>query len=332
MSDSLGHSLGRAARDWAEGVNPWTNVYGLARTLLALGTAATLIFSGPGLLFRPGSGLLEYPVCHSPWKFGIFCACSPYLGLARWLAVAILLVAASGWRPRWTALPHWWVTFSLQTSAITLDGGDQVAAVLTLMLLPVALTDKRRWHWQRATPEEKLPLGVTMRRLLALSALAAIRVQVAIIYLHAAVAKWSVEEWTDGTVLYYWYSDPIIGLPGWLKPFLTPVLTSPLVALFTWGAVLLEFSLFMALVMPKSRWRMMLLAGVAFHGAIALTMGLISFGMAMTAALVLYLRPAEDEFALPLPRLALTRRAGWFGGVYGGRAQQQDEAPAPSGV
>src|SRR5688500_5023921 len=154
MQNTLAERLGRPARDWAAAVNPWTTVYGLARTLLALGTAGTLIFNEPGLLFRPGSGVLEYPICQSMWDFGLFCQFSPFLGLARWVAVAVLLVTASGWRPRWTAVPHWYVAFSFQTSAITLDGGDQVAAVLTLLLLPLALTDKRRWHWQRPEADE----------------------------------------------------------------------------------------------------------------------------------------------------------------------------------
>jgi antimicrobial peptide system SdpB family protein len=334
MQNTLGNTLGRAARDWAASVNPWTNVYGLARTFLALGTAATLIFNEPTMLFRPGSGVLEYPVCRPAWHFGIFCEFSPYLGLARWVSVAILLVAASGWRPRLMALPHWWVTFSLQTSAIVLDGGDQVAAVLTLLLLPMALMDKRRWHWQSPEAEESPRVGTLMRRLVALSAISAIRLQVAIIYLHAAVAKWSVEEWTDGTILYYWYTNSMIGLPTWLRPLLMPIVTSRAVALFTWGAVIFEFALFMALVMPKKRWRVMLVLGIAFHGAIAVTMGLISFGMAMTAALVLYLRPVENEFALSLkaPALLVRRARGWLRGGDVERPQGQEGVPAASGI
>jgi antimicrobial peptide system SdpB family protein len=334
MQNTIAEKLGRPARDWAASISPWTNVYGLARTLLALGTAGTLLFNEPGLLFRPGSGVVEYPICSSMWKFGLFCQFSPYLGLARWVAAAVLLLAASGWRPRWTAIPHWYVAFSFQTSAITLDGGDQAAAVLTLLLLPLALTDKRRWHWQSPKLDESLPLGELMRRLVGLSAVSAIRLQVAIIYLHAAVAKWAVEEWTDGTILYYWFQNSMIGLPDWLRPLLMPLMTSRAVALVTWGSLILEFGLFMALVMPKKRWRVMLPLGIAFHATIALTMGLISFGLSMTAALILYLRPVEQEFALSMKTRALARRArGWF---KGGHVEQEspngEGVPAPSGA
>jgi len=43
----------------------------------------------------------------------------------------------------------------------------------------------------------------------------------------------------------------------------------------------------------------LLVLGISFHLLIAITMGLISFGMAMIAALILYLRPFEKEFSFP---------------------------------
>lgn len=41
------------------------------------------------------------------------------LELARWLAVAILLLVASGWR-RVTGVLHWWVSFSLHANTLVL--------------------------------------------------------------------------------------------------------------------------------------------------------------------------------------------------------------------
>jgi antimicrobial peptide system SdpB family protein len=294
-------SLGRKARHWAEAQTPWTNVYGVARSLLATGTAATLLFNDSTILFRPASGITQTINCANLSRAGVFCLLPAHLEVARWAAVLILLVVASGWRPRITGLLHWWVAYSLQTSALVLDGGDQVTAVLTLLLLPVTLTDSRRWHWTTPPParvDAPLTLKSTLSRLCALSALLVIRIQVSGIYLHAAVSKMSINEWIDGTVLYYWFTDPLVGLPGWLSPLLLPVATSPVVAILTWSALLVELLLFMGLVMPKKAWSALLVAGIAFHGGIALMMGLISFGLAMTAALILYLRPWEREFRL----------------------------------
>jgi hypothetical protein len=43
-------------------------------------------------------------------------------------------------------------------------------------------------------------------------------------------------------------------------------------------------------------------AGIAFHIAIAVSMGLISFSVAMIAALILYLRRFDEEFAFSFAR------------------------------
>jgi len=299
--------LGKSIWLWANNNCPWTNVYGFARTLLALGTASTLIFNETHILFRPGAGIPQFPVCKDVGVISIFCLGSGHLEIARWIAVGILLVIASGWRPRYTAIFHWWISFSFNASAITLDGGDQITAVLTLFILPIALTDSRKWHWQSVSCTASLSTFECLRRVTALTALIAIRVQVAIVYFHAAIGKLSVEDWLNGTVLYYWLTDPRVGLANWSKA-IVPLFRTQFVAIVTWSAICLELFLFMALVMPKAAWKYLLRAGIAFHVAIALTMGLISFSMAMIAALVLYLRPFEEEFAFSFVKNLFTRK------------------------
>src|SRR5690606_40939524 len=61
------------------------------------------------------------PIC-----LAVHCLLAPdHLELARWLSVVALLVVASGWRPRLTALPHWWLTWSLSVSATLTDGRSE---------------------------------------------------------------------------------------------------------------------------------------------------------------------------------------------------------------
>lgn len=286
---------GRAARDWAARTEPWTNVYGLARTMLALGTALTLSFSHSTSLFRPTVGIPEAPVCHDLSRASFFCMVpSNQLELGRWIAVALLLVIASGWRPRLTGVLHWWLSFSLVTTAILVDGGDQVTSILTLLLIPVTLTDPRRWHWQRPVAAEG---AGEPRRLVALSALWMIRIQMAGIYFHAAIGKFPVQEWADGTAVYYWFTDPSFGLTAWLRPLGMPLLTHPLsVTALTWGTLVLETVLFTALVMSKKHRKWLLPAAIAFHAGIVLVHGLVSFAMAMWAGLTLFLRPVDEEW------------------------------------
>lgn len=201
--------LGKRVMARLDRVEPWTNVYGLARTLLAVGTLLTLLFNDTGILFRPAAGLPDPVSCSGAAQLSLYCLVpATHLELGRYLSVLVLLVVAVGWRPRWTALPHWWVAFSLQASGRLVDGGEQVTALLTPLLLPLALTDPRPWHWG-ALPAPGRP-GL-YSRLLAYAALVALRVQVAGIYLHAAVGKVGVPEWRDGTALYYWLTSPYVG-------------------------------------------------------------------------------------------------------------------------
>jgi antimicrobial peptide system SdpB family protein len=287
--------LGRAARRRLAEERPWTDVYGLARTLIASATALTLIFSHSSSLFRPGVGLDQAPVCTGGRAASLFCLVpSTHLEIARWVAVAILVVVASGWRPRITGVLHWWVSLSLFCSAVMVDGGDQCAAVLSLLLLPVTLTDPRRWHWEQmpATYDEKAAL-------VARSALALVRLQVAGIYFHAAIGKIPVEEWSDGTALYYWLLDPTLGAANWLSPLLRwLLLNSAFVAFLTWSVLALETLLFMGLVAPKSWRKWLLVGGLTLHAGIIVIHGLWSFGLTMFGALVLFLRPFEEDFGL----------------------------------
>jgi len=274
---------------------PWTDVYGLARTLLALGTLMTLLSDGVDLLFRPlgmevTEGVSDIPLL----RLSLFSLLGgERLEWARWLAVLILLSVISGWKPRITGVLHWWVTASFAVSCVIVEGGDQAAAILTLLLVPVTLTDPRRSHW--AT--RPVPIAGLRRRLQAItasSALGAIRLQVAVIYLFAFAVKLTVPEWANGTALYYWFLHPVFGLSGWSRAVLASALGSPVVVtLLTWAALAMEALLFMGLLMER-RYRPWLFAGgVLFHVGIAITHGLVSFGIIMVAGLVLYLRPAE---------------------------------------
>ncbi|QFG69461.1 sporulation-delaying protein SdpB family protein [Ornithinimicrobium pratense] len=277
---------------------PWGSWLGLARTLMALGTAGTLALSGADVLFSPVVGLPLAPACEGLGALSIFCLLPrEQLSLLKWVCVVILLVVASGWRPRWTALAHWWVAFSVFNSVAITDGGDQASIVLTTLLLPVLLTDDRRWHWQRsprthaaatATPARPRTWAVA----LAVVALLAIKLQVAVIYFQASVAKLGQPEWVDGTSMYYWMSDDIFGPAAWMRPLMDAVVDQQLLLLtLTWLPLVVEFLLALSLLLPQwSRWGLLLL-GVSLHLSIAVTMGLWSFSLVMVGACILLLTP-----------------------------------------
>lgn len=306
-------AFGRHVRGWTARP-PWTNTVGLARTLLALGTLGTLAANSTDTLFRPTALSADVISCSGPAGMGLFCLDLPGgLEAARWIGVAVLVLVASGWRPRWTSLPHWWVSFSAMWSITPTDGGDQVTAVLTLLLLPIALTDSRRWHWDVPPQSPAGPADVGFRRIVSHFTLVAVRLQVAVIYFHAAVSKMGVTEWVDGTALYYWMTSPITASPAWLDPVVQPIVTSALgVTALSWGTIVLELLLALGLVLPRWTWRPLLIGGIMLHASITVMIGLLSFSIAMAAALILYLCPAGRQLALAgavSPKRWLSRRA-----------------------
>lgn len=290
---------------WAKSNVPWTNVYGVARSIMAISTALTLLLNDAHVLFKPAAGAPNYPKCEG--NISIFCTVPNdyvYLNIIRWLCVALLLIIASGWRPRITGVVHWWIAYSIQVSALTLDGGDQAAAVFTLLLIPITLTDPRKWHWQSLSNQSRNlnNNNYLYLRVIALTTFMVIRFQVAILYLDSAVEKLKDPDWINGTAVWYFIQTPMLGFPPLLMNIFKPILTSPLIVLPTWGTLILQFMLFGCLLAPKKYWKYMLPVAFFMHEIFAIMLGLISFSIVMLAVLILYLRPKEKEFTLPLTK------------------------------
>jgi antimicrobial peptide system SdpB family protein len=197
----------------------------------------------------------------------------------RLLAIAVLVAVASGYRPRWTCVPHWYVTFSMASSMTLPNGGDQVAQIVCMLLIPVCLGDRRTWQWRPSA----VPLPPTWRGA-SYAALMTVRAQTSIIYGTAAVSKLRFRRWRDGTALYSIAFDPSYGMPLALRRLVQPAFRSyPLLATMTWAAVAAELAI-AALVLcgwRVRRWASAL--AVPLHIGIAVTMGLVSFGVVMIA-------------------------------------------------
>ncbi|MFD5013816.1 sporulation-delaying protein SdpB family protein [Streptomyces chartreusis] len=279
---------------------PWTNVYGLARTLVALGTALTLAASSAETLFRPVATIGDYPSCESTTAAGLFCLAPDnytHLTWLKWACVAALLVIASGWRPRITAPAHLYINYSVFSGIAIVDGGDQIALILSLLFALPALGDRRRWHWE--ADQGPQTSATPLLALIGISALVMARLQMIIVYLQAVVAKLPHAEWQDGTAMWYWGSNLDFGPAPWLATLTDPVITSTLgVALMTWIPLVIEGSLVVAPLLPqRMRWWAMS-AGLLFHLAIALMMGLWSFTLAMAGGILLLCLPLGSTLRL----------------------------------
>lgn len=280
---------------------PWTNVYGLARSLIAISTLATLLVNEPGLLWLPAKGIPDAPLCGEAAPVpNLFCLAPDHLGVFRWIAIIVLAVVASGWRPRFTGVAHWWVTHSFVSSALLVDGGDQLSSTLTLLMLPLTLMDPRRSHWGPGGPWPSDWWG-NLRAGLGGATLWVLRLQVAFVYLNAAASKWGETEWSNGTALYYWFADPSFGFTPTLQVILGSLMHDGfVVSTMTWGVIAFEFVLFAGLFIQAKLARHILLGlGIMFHLGIAFVHGLPSFVLIMFGALILLFRREGETFAHP---------------------------------
>ncbi|MBP3970748.1 hypothetical protein KAF80_17095 [Bacillus sp. WL1] len=293
-------NLNKKISDYISNNVPWTNVYGLARTIMASSTALTLALNDANIFFRPSAGY-NTPYCSH--NISVFCTVPNnilYLNLIRWICVILLIIVASGWRPRITGVIHWWISYSLQVSALTIDGGEQVSAVFTLLLIPITLTDPRKWHWDTYTYNREVTKYQLYGRAIAFATFIAIRIQAAILYFNSSTAKLADQDWINGTAVYYYAQEPMLGFPPILIDIFKPILESPLVVLPTWGTLMIQFLLFAFLFAPKKYWNHMLLVAIFMHELFAIMFGLISFSMIMLGVLILYLRPKEQNFKFNL--------------------------------
>ena len=277
--------------------DPWTNAYGLGRTTIAVGTMFTLLTNDAHTLFDPfGQGLGD--VFHSIpiSRLSLFELVGD-IEMARWVAVTLLSLVIVGWRPRITGMIHWWISFSFSTSCMVPDGGDHVATVMSLLILPVTFTDSRKWHWIEGDRVVEQSVGV-VGRAVAESALWIARVQVSIIYLHAALSKLGVDEWVNGTAIYYWFVHPVFGAPEWSRGAVMWAASGTGVVVITWGVILGELLLSLGIVSRHRWWIDLTLFGLLFHFVIFLIHGLASFFFSMAGALILYLVPSDYSLRL----------------------------------
>lgn len=199
-----------------------------------------------------------------------------------------------GLTPRFTCLLHWWVAYSFRVSAISIDGGDELNSILTLLLLPILISDDSLWTWSKSNVARKrFPFW---QQNIIFYALLAIDLQMSILYFQAFFYKLFVPEWLNGTAVYYWFTDPEIALPDYLAHIIIPIIETNLgVKLFTWGAIGLEFLLFLGIFAKHYNiGRYLFYVGILLHLMIGLFHGLWSFFVVMIAGLILYLSAIKN--------------------------------------
>lgn len=279
----------KRGNDTIEQASPFNRVLGVGRSAIAAGALLTLLLTPQSQLFFRSESFPSGVLCQTAMsKISVFCVFQDgYLWVAKYFAVAVLSLVIIGVAPALTCVPHWWIAWSLYSTSPIPDGGDQVAAVATLLLVPLLLLDRRKSHW---LPDHSYVRRSVAAKGIAYTALVVLWLQVMVIYFNAMIAKLAVPDWTNGTILWYWIQDPsftpsqpILGL------LQTAMATMPGTIALGYGVLILELALAMGIVLTRT-WRHPLRAlGLTFHLFIAITFGLWSFFFSMAGVLVLYL-------------------------------------------
>ena len=270
----------------------WTNSMGIARSLLALATLLTFLTTENTVLFNYGINNELSQKCAGFNSLSIFCMVEQ-LWLAKTISCIILFLVIIGIYPRLTAIFHWWISYSFANSSYVIDGGDQVASILSLFLILLCLFDRRTWHWTKDTYKHSF-----YEKTVAFFVYIVICLQVSLIYLHSFIGKCEVTEWVNGTALYYWFNNSMFGANEFIMIFLEPILKSPiLLTISTWGVLLLELFLAYCILVKNQRIRKIaLIIGILFHFGIVIAHGLVSFFFVMAAALILYLNAKNYNY------------------------------------
>jgi antimicrobial peptide system SdpB family protein len=272
----LGRSLPGLALRWDSRGRPLS----AGRCLLAVATLSELLFTADAGLFG------SEPRCSAISSISLWCvsaAITHTMLLARVLSIAVLLLVVSGYRPRWTCVPHWYVAFSLFSSMPLPNGGDGAAAIVTMLVIPICLGDERVWQWGKPV---RLPSPGW--RGSAVAAHLVIRVQVVIVYLVAAVSKISDPAWRHGVAMYYVFNDQEFGIPIHSWPLIAELANwGLLIQVLSWSVIVLQLFIAVGAVGPRRLRFTALLAGVSLHLATILVMGLPSFGLTMICLLLI---------------------------------------------
>lgn len=276
----------------------WSNTYGVARSFIALSLFLTLSFSDIHKMIVPVGKLAEIYSVSNFSKISIFYLLQDNLLLAKIISLVILALVIVGWRPRITGVLHWWIAFSFTTSSFVLEGGDQLGEIIALLLIPVTLFDHRKFHWQNNVPfKYKRSLMSDSILLMVISSFVIISIQVSYLYFNASTGKFSSEEWTNGTAVYYWIDNSIFGASdGFWKPIFLFIMKYPVgVIMFTWGAIIMEIVLSLGIMVSNSNVRRALLfMGIFLHLMFGFAFGLWTFYLTMIGALIIYLGPKNS--------------------------------------
>lgn len=258
----------------------------LARTLLALCFLTTLLFTPVNDLF-PEMHYLQLKTNIIGFSKLNFYLWFDNILIPYFISIVVLVMVITGLYPRITCLLQTWVSYSIYYTYLITDGGDQINIILTFLLIPICVLDKRKNGWNICNLQQTNTNIFFLYN--ASVAIVFIKIQMAILYFNAGVTKMFSAAWLNGTAIYYWFNDPTFGAPNFLNYCVGFLFKNDLtVSLIGWSVMILEIILFVGLFLKQKYKYLLFIIAFIFHFLIFVIHGLPSFGLSMTGGLILF--------------------------------------------
>lgn len=272
----------------------------VARSIFALGTMLTLIFNDSRTFLGGLQGSALESVCSGAPKLGAFCLFPEQVDSVRWILAIPCILLIFGILPWLTGLFHLYAAFTVSSNSLVVEGGDQITVNISALLVIASFCRPQLLGWS----ERRLP-NQRVRFIPANFAIWVASLQLAFVYFEAFADKLSADHWIDGTAMWYWAQNNggivYSGIENFSKSILATALGT---AFFTWGSILIEIALCLGCLIARrkaSRF-VLLFLGIFFHLCIALTLGLTTFFLAMSAALIVCFWNTRDAIPWKLYR------------------------------
>lgn len=280
----------------------------IGRTLLAVAQATVVLltpwrFLTPSLVGDENGG----PSCGGVGALAITCVGEPESTFGLVGTTVVLALVASGFFPQITAILHAYVSFSIATSFGLPDGGEQIAQIFSILLIPLSFV----LPWLNGWRPKASARGGWMRHEsiqgIVVATWVFARLQFAFVYLESGISKLATEDWLNGSAMYYVFRDPSFGATGILGDLALWVTDSPLgTAAISWGTIIGESMIGVLLLVGRKLARRVAFILIALlHVGIIAFIGLWSFGLIMIAVAICVCIP----FATRSPKSRLAEMA-----------------------
>ena len=263
----------------------------ISRSMLALSTLLTLLFNKTEDLFpKYHLDRLKYE-SYDFIKYNLFLILENDLILCKAISIVILCLVILGIYPRVFSFLHFYVSYSFFHSTLVQEGGDQINLILCLLIIPLCLLNNKILGWKFEYNNLK-----SYQEQIVKGALLIIQIQMCYLYFEATILKVPVEDWSNGTAVYYWFNSNVFGLNRTIKPVFDLITNIYTVSLMTWSVIVLEFFLCVSIFLNQKYKYMAFRLGFLFHFMIIIIHGLPSFSIAIIAGLILYLFDRNKTF------------------------------------